>query len=440
MNMTKKVVFSRLYSNAFYLILNSAATAILGFVFWALMARRFTPAEVGIGSALVAASGLVSSLANLGLGNGLVRFVPEAKEKGKDLVNSVFTLAFSATAVGALIYLGGAGLWSPKLGFLRLNYLLALGFIVTAGCSTVSSLLDSAFVAQRACRYIFWKNVVVSLLKMPLPLFVFFRLGGFGIFVSAGLATAAGLVLAFLGFMKSAYPGYRLTPVVKPDLVKPVLPFSVSNYLAALFTSATGFIFPLMVLNLRGAEDSAYFYMAWMIASVISIVPTGVATSLFAECSHCPESLNHHVRRALVLSLALLVPAVGVVFALAPVLLHFFGHGYASNGTGVLRWVLLANFPLAIASFYNTVNQVRKRLPYIIAQAFVTSALTIGIGYWFLGRIGLVGIGMAYTLANLVVALAVAVPLWRAVREVPMGPEAADVPVAMAEAVPAKES
>ncbi|MDA8337357.1 MAG: hypothetical protein M0Z41_20630 [Peptococcaceae bacterium] len=110
---------------------------------------------------------------------------------------------------------------------------------------------------------------------------------------------------------------------------------------------------------------------------------------------------------------------------LAPLLLQFFGPEYDSNGTAVLRWVLLANSPLAIASFYNTVNQVRKHLAHIIVQAFVTSALTIGIGY---------------TLANLVVAPVVVVPLWRAMREVPTGGELAGVKVAaVVEVVPARE-
>jgi len=102
--------------------------------------------------------------------------------------------------------------------------------------------------------------------------------------------------------------------------------------------------------------------------------------------------------------------------------------------------VLLANFPLAIGSFYTTVNQIRKKLAYIIVQAFATSALTIGIGYWLLGRIGLVGIGIAYTLANLIVALVVAMPLWQAVREAPVGGGlAAGEVTAAGEVVPAKD-
>lgn len=59
----RKIKNSSLYSNAFYLMLNTAATSVLGFAFWNIMARSFSHADVGIGSALTAASGLVSTIA-----------------------------------------------------------------------------------------------------------------------------------------------------------------------------------------------------------------------------------------------------------------------------------------------------------------------------------------------------------------------------------------
>jgi O-antigen/teichoic acid export membrane protein len=120
---------SSLYNNAFYLMLNTACTSVLGFVFWFIMARYFSSSDVGIGSALNSASGLVASFAGLGLCIGLVRFVPELKEGAVRLINSAFTLAGVAATVGALIYLAGVKHWAPALFFLCKNYWLA-GFFV----------------------------------------------------------------------------------------------------------------------------------------------------------------------------------------------------------------------------------------------------------------------------------------------------------------------
>jgi len=41
----------------------------------------------------------------------------------------------------------------------------------------------------------------------------------------------------------------------------------------------------------------------------------------------------------------------------------------------------------------------------------VLAVVSLGLGYWLLGRVGLNGIGMAYALAHLVMAAAAAWPL-----------------------------
>ena len=64
-----------LYSNAIYLIIANAATALLGFFFWIAVTRFYTPEDVGLASATIAAMWLVVSLSRLGLEMGLVRFL-----------------------------------------------------------------------------------------------------------------------------------------------------------------------------------------------------------------------------------------------------------------------------------------------------------------------------------------------------------------------------
>jgi len=410
---------SSLYSNAFYLMLNSAATSLLGFVFWNVMARFFLPAEVGIGSALVSACGLVGALSNLGLGAGLVRFVPEAKEKAGRLINASFTLAGGVALAGALVYLAGVQRWSPDLGFVRESAWLSIFFGLFSAATALSTLVDQALIAGRATSYVFWKNTLISLLKLPLPVFFFRHLGGFGIFATTGLATVAGVLLALLRFLPAVFRGYFFRPVIGGDVLRPVFPFASGNYLASLFNSAVGFVFPLLVLNLLGPEASAYFYIAWMMNGVISIIAAGTASSLFAEGAHAPENLAAQILNALKVSLLLLIPAAGLMVALAPYLLGVFGPSYAENGTGLIRVLAIANFPQAVNLFFLTVNQVRKKVNLIILQTGMTAGLTLGLGYLLLSRFGLTGAGIAYAdaAAQCLAAAIVAWPLARALKE-----------------------
>jgi len=81
-----------LVANAGYLWGVSLVGSLVGFVFWALAAYYCSPDEVGVGSAVVSAAELVSRIAILGVGMGLIRFLPGARDPSR-MLNSA--IAFS---------------------------------------------------------------------------------------------------------------------------------------------------------------------------------------------------------------------------------------------------------------------------------------------------------------------------------------------------------
>lgn len=416
-NIYSNILNISIYNNALYLILNSVITSLLGFVFWNILARFFPPDQIGIGSALVAASGLVANLGNLGLGIALVRFIPEDGGNAVRLINSSFTLNMIAVTTGSLIYIIGLKHWSPSLVFIGKYTGSIVIFVILTVAIGLSVLVDQPLIAGHASRLMFFKNVLVSVLKLPLPILVFSHLGGFGIFVATGLASIVGILLAMYLFIPSLYNGYKPVPNIEFKILIPILTYAIYSYFASLFNSSIGLLLPLIVLNRLGPEQSAYFYIAWMINSVVGVIAFGMSTSLLAEGAKDCRAISWHFRRLLYITMLLLLPAVIGIIILAPWFLHFFGYGYASHGTPLIRWLALSNFPVAIGLFYMTVNQIKKNLKLIVIQTFSTSFLTLGLGYWLLGIFGLTGIGIAYGMAQLIVALVVAIPLWRTMKE-----------------------
>jgi O-antigen/teichoic acid export membrane protein len=405
---------SSLYNNAFYLMLNTACTSVLSFVFWYIMARYFSSSDVGIGSALNSAAGLVASFATLGLGIGLVRFIPELKEGAVRLINSAFTLAGVVAILGSIIYLAGVKCWAPALYFLCKNYWLAGFFVLFTVTITLSGLVDQSFIAARTSYYVFWKNLIACLSKLPLPVLVFASLKGFGIFAGVGTAFIIAIAVSLFLFLPQVYGGYFPLPSWDRKLLKQVLPFSFINYLSGLLNNVPTFIYPLMILNVMGPEQNAYFYMAWMIAMVLKIIPLSLSQSLFAEGSYNPRRLGGGGgRRALLLAVFLTIPAAGVIAVFGGRILHFFGYAYAQNGTGVLRILVLSIIPLCVNNFFMTVNQVKKRAHLIIGQSAFIAVISIGLGYWLLCKVGIEGIGIAYVLAQLSWAVIALWPLWK---------------------------
>lgn len=405
---------SSLVNNAFYLMLNTAITSILGFVFWNIMARIFTNADVGIGSALISASGLIASLSVLGFGVGLIRYLPELGKKAVTLSNTAFTVSGLTAGFISIVYLIGIRFWAPPLSFIANNYLFSMIFIIFTSLTVVYVLIDSSLIAGHNARYVFLKNTFASLIKIPLPICAFYFLKGFGIFVATGLSMSIMLIISFMYFVPRVFNGYVPRLTVDISVMKQVFPYSISNYLANLFNLAPNYLFPLMVLNILGAEQSAYFYIVWMISVVLTLIPTSLSQSLLAEGSSNNSRLAKDGRRSLAVGLILSIPAVIIMMIAAHWILHFFGASYAEHGTVVLRCLSLSIIPLCVNSLFITVNQIKKQTGLIIAQTGFLALVALALGYILLIKIGLVGLAVAYTAAQLILSLVVIWPLMRA--------------------------
>ncbi len=406
-----------LYGNAFYLILNSVATSLLGFVFWNLVTRSFSPLEVGIGSSLISVSVLLGFLSDLGLGIGLVRFVPQEGAKANRLVNVVFTVVGTIAVVLALLYLMGIGHWSPMLRFISQDYRLLVWFVVFSLGTALSLVTDQALLAGRSARFVFWKNFVICLLKLPLPVLVLRSYGGYGVFAATGAATWVGIMLSWFCFLPQVYPGYYPRPILVGQEVKKMLPFSAGNYLAELLNRTPALIYPLLVLNVCGAEQSAFFYIAWMLAMVLTVIPTGIAQSLFAEGSYAPRKLWLLTKKSLALALVLAIPGALLSMFVSGWFLHLFGPGYLENGLAVVRLLSVAVIPQCLNALFIAVNQVQKRVHLVVSQGAVLAAIALGVGSFLLKRMGLTGIGLGYLVSHLAVAILVIGPLMRAMKK-----------------------
>lgn len=410
LNLFDMLRYSTLYTNAFFLSLKSLSNALLGFLFWNLMARTFTPAQVGVGSALIAASNLIGALANLGLGVGMIRFVPEVEDRAKQLINSAFTLALIVGVAGSLVFLAGLDFWSPALVFLKEKLLYLILFVIFTVAIILSSLTDDALVAKRAAHFVFWKNLLVNIAKLPLPALVISYFGNFGIYFAVGFVTTMGVFLALFRFIPKVYQGYLPRPALLGNL-KPTLFFSFGNYFALLFYNSIGFLFPILALNRLGPEASAFVYIAWIMNGFIVVIADGITYSLFAEGSHSPQNLFVQMSHSLKITILILIPIIVVIYFLAPWILSIFGRAYSENGTTLIRILMFSSIPATLYQYYNTINLIRKRVGIIILQAVATAVMALSIGYWLMGIYGVNGLGIAYVAAHSVVAIVIIKPL-----------------------------
>jgi len=400
----KRVLTTPLYANALYLILSNTIMALCGFFFWLIVARFYSEAVVGYSSAIISALNLLAVLSLVGFNISLVRFLPRAENPSK-MINTCLTLGSLVSLLAAAIFLAGLGVWSPALSFVRENAIFCLAFLFFAILWTLSSLIDFAFLAKRRAGFALSKNTIFSLLKLPLPVLFALYFQTFGVVASWYIAVAVALAVAVLLFLPRVQNGYRPVPALDLGLFKKQWRYSSGNYLVNLLSLSPAFLLPLMVVNLLGAEQNAYFYVAWMMASLLFAIATGVSRSLFAEGSHFEDRLRENVVKSLKSTFLLLVPAVILLAAAGKWLLLIFGQGYSLNALPLL-WVLcLSSLPLGINYIYTGILRVTGRITeLIIIWGFIALAVLLG-SYLIMPLTGIIGIGYAWLGAQLIVAI-----------------------------------
>ncbi|MFC2017871.1 lipopolysaccharide biosynthesis protein [Chloroflexota bacterium] len=403
----KSIYKVSLYRNASYLMANSGVTAILGVVFWIVAARFYSDADVGLGAALISAGMLLSFIGTLGLGFGIIRFLPESNDKSR-LLNSSFTITIITSIVVALIFLAGLPLWSPKLMFVRENpaYFAAfIGFIVAGALNII---LPQVFIGFRRSGFALSRGMIFSIVKLVLVGLFAGLLKKFGIFTSWGLAVMVSSIVCLFLFLPRVLPGFQ--PFLnKPNkLNKEMAHFSIANFFGQTLQDAPIWILPLMVLNLEGTETNAHFYIVWMIANLPVAISTMISLSLFAEGSSIDEHFGVNLIRSLKLTMYVLIPSAVIMFLVGDKLLLIFGKEYSEMGTHLLWLLAISAFPTSINFIYLGVARVEKKLKTII---IVTGILAFGIlisSYLSILWIGILGVGVSWLITQFVVALVTA--------------------------------
>ena len=395
-----------LFINAYFLMGRTAINAISGFAFWALAAIFFKTEDIGLASAIISAATLLASFSTLGLGFGIIRFLPNAGENGRRLINFCFTVAGSVGMILGLIFILGLNLWSPNLILVREQPLFFISFLVLVAASTIIPLLDRTLTAERAAKYVFVMTILVALLKVVVVLgFIVIAASAFGIVTAMTVATALTVIISLLFLLPRSHKSFKPGIVFRIGGGTELLRYSFGSYGADVLATTPGLVLPLLVVNILGAESNAYFYIAWMIASLITAIPLAISTSLFVEGSHDESTFITNARKALALSFSLVVPVVLIVFLAGRYILSIFGPEYGENGTLLLWFLASSSIPTVFIMVYMIQRRVLKDIKSLTIISLSLLIIQVGLSYVMMGYMGIKGIGLAVLIAHILVAL-----------------------------------
>lgn len=396
-----------LYKNAYYLMAAGVVTSILGFVFWISAARLYPPEDVGLASAAISAVMLLSGLAQLGLGFGIIRFAPSADESFVPMINSSLTIAgLTSLAVGA-IFLGGVGLWSPALSFLSESPIYISMFLLFTLAFALYGITNQIFISKRATQFAFFKAVIEGGIRILLLWLVVLSFGAISIFFSATLGIVIGVLVTLFLFLPLVHRGYLPIPTLRRDIINEIIRYSLGNYLSLLLWGLPAVMYPLMVVNILGAEPNAYFYIAWAIAGMLFVLPAAISFSVFAEGSHQEELLLTNARKALKFGMLVAIPGIILLCTLADKILLIFGEAYSQEAVTLLIVLALSALPLTVNQIYLAVHRVKKNIKMVVIISATAALLSLGLSYPLMLWLGITGVGIGFILGQSLVAAAV---------------------------------
>ncbi|MGH9223128.1 MAG: lipopolysaccharide biosynthesis protein [Acidimicrobiales bacterium] len=403
-----------LLRNGYALMANTAVTAALGMAYWLVAARLYPPAAVGAGGAAVSALLFVAGVSQMNFMGAVVRFLPVAGAASKRLLASTYAVSCAAAGVLGTVAVATSPWWAPDDSPLRSGAPAAAVFVIGVAAWCVFVLQDSALTAVRQAVWVPVENGLYGLAK--LAMLVGFAVAvagpatGTGILASWALPAAACIVPVNLLLFRRFIPSHiaaRRDHEPFPLSIRRVARFVGGDYVGSLFNQALISLMPLLVVVLVGSEGGGHFYVAWTIATTMDLLASNLATSMTVEGALDEGRVAQFGREILRRVATVLVPVVAAAAALAGVVLGLFGAGYRSNSATLLRLLVLATIPRALATVYVGLCRVERRVSHIAGVQAAQAVLVLGLAAALVPWLGIVGAGVATLVGQTAVAVGV---------------------------------
>lgn len=385
----------------------TAITFALGFPYWWLAARHFSPATVGLASAAISAMSLLASIAILGWGTLLIGEIPRQPGNEMPLLSAALILVGGIGALLGIAFAVGAPAISPDLQVLGANTGDIALFAVGVSLAAVATVLEGALIGLWRSDLILWQSTLFAVVKLAALWVVSKWLAhAFGMTIYATWTLGIALSLAAVGgygLVKGRGHWRRLVP--HWGLLRRLSPVAMQHHILNWIMQIPLLVAPVLIITLLSAQVNAWYYIAGSIASSASVIPTAlVSVGYTASCAE-PTELARKMRLTICLGFTSCVLANCVLQLIGAQILGLFGQSYAAQGEWSLRIFAVGAFPLIIKNHYIVLYRIWGRVAHALPP--VTAGVLLELGALALGaRLGgLSGLSLGWIAALFVEAV-----------------------------------
>lgn len=398
----KRLYADRILKNSMYLIMTSFSGMAIGFFFWMIAAKFYSPGDIGTISAILSSMLLISTISCVGLPMAMTLYLPINTQKANGIINSCLLVGITVSAIFSLIFILGINIWAPKLDPILGNFKLGVMFIITTIMTTISLFMGGMFTAGKRSSFQMIKENTFSISK-TLILVLMSGFGAIGIFMSWSIGLVIATLLGF--YLLTKLWGYKPMFSIDP-MIKTMAKFSIESYIAGIFYNIPKFIFPIIIVNLLSNESAGYYFIAMTIAGMLYGVPEAVMGPFLAESSD-KEKFWNNVNKAIKFDMYLLIPGLLLLTIFGKFLLNLFNPSYAVHSFNTLIILAAVSIPLSLINTFNMIRSSQKRVISAIKVEFAIATITIILSLYLMRIWNIEGIAISYLVANTIIAITI---------------------------------
>jgi O-antigen/teichoic acid export membrane protein len=404
-----------LFRNAYALMTTTVVTAVLGVAYWTLAARHYAPADIGRASAAISMMIFLGGAAQLNLNYAMPRLLPSAGEATRRYVvwAYVATVAAGLGLSAAFVLILGGGSFLAEDG--RVSPGVAAWYVVAVAAWAVFALQDGVLAGLGQAIWVPIENAVFALAKVALLVVLATAFPRWGLFASWTVPMVLTLVpVTWLVLRRFVPRNGREQRSDGPPAVTRLRSYLAAEYAVGMLQLGAFALVPVIVAASAGLTANGYFYTAWIVGLALDLAIVNIATSLTVEGARDTSRLPAHVRSALRMITAIVIPASVAAVVLAPLALRVLGGDYADRGAAVLQLVAAGVVFRVVSLLYIAICRVRRRMRELLAMEAAHFVLIIGLTLVLVPAYGIAGAGAAYLATQAVLAV---VLLWPVLAE-----------------------
>jgi O-antigen/teichoic acid export membrane protein len=394
-----------LLRNATFITGNNIVNSLGGFIFWFLAAKFFSQTEVGLASSRFSVFSLLSGLAILGLGSGLIKFLSNSEDqRGFIFTASIIVLVSSViVSVGYFISISGSSNLSQDLSHDFWGFFKFISFVILF---SLSLLYVSAFIGLRRAGLGFTLFLLFNVLKaIALIAVLFISPNASGIIDSIFFSLVVSIVVVFLFLFPRVELGKSEKLLIDFPKIKRLMGFSFGTYIANYLFLAPSRISPILALENISEEASAYVYMIWMIAILVISPGVSLGQSALAESSFDPTRERRIILTSSKISLLVTLPlAIFVILLREPILAIFWDN--FSRGAVELLVILMISAPISsFVSLFFAWLRIRNNIMMLVISSLVLAAFSISFPVFLMDEYDLKSIGYGWLVGSIIIAI-----------------------------------